>query len=176
MCIYARFKRCGGTYCCQLVFSRSRVVSQGMSQPRAELYAALINAFAGEVVRRSFKQYHKEATKFTDSQISLHWITNEEKPLKLWTRKSDRNPEVYNKSAVVLCSNERYVSRYWYKKRCGAWGHQLRLSMGKWSSKDETWQIWISSVNFRQHQTEWIRIQWDEERGWSAHFKTIQNS
>ena len=86
MCIYARFKRCGGTYSCQLVFSRSRVVSQGMSQPRAELYAALINAYAGEVVRRSFKQYHKEATKFTDSQISLNWITNEEKPLKLWTR------------------------------------------------------------------------------------------
>ena len=59
---------------------------QGMSQPRAELYAALINAYAGEVVRRSFKQYHKEAIKFTDSQISLHWITNEEKPLKQWTR------------------------------------------------------------------------------------------
>ena len=45
-------------------------------------YAALINTYAGEVVRRSFKQYHKNAIKFTDSQISLHWITNEEKPLK----------------------------------------------------------------------------------------------
>ena len=55
VCIYARFKRRDGTYSCQLVFSRSRVVPQGMSQPRAELYAALINAYADEVVRRSFK-------------------------------------------------------------------------------------------------------------------------
>ena len=86
VCIYARFKRRDGTYSCQLVFSSSRVVPQGMSQPRAELYAALINAYAGEVVRGSFKQYHKEAIKFTGSQISLHWITNEEKPLKQWTR------------------------------------------------------------------------------------------
>ena len=86
VCIYARFKKYDGTYSCQLVFSCSRVVPQGMSQPRAELYATLINAYAGEVVRRSFKQYHKEAIKFTDSQISLHWIKNEEKPLKLCTR------------------------------------------------------------------------------------------
>ena len=86
VCIYARFKRRDGTYSCQLVFSRSRVVPQGMSQPRAELYAALINAYAGEVVRRSFRQDHKEAIKFTDSQISLHWITNQEKSLKQWTR------------------------------------------------------------------------------------------
>ena len=86
VCIYARFKRRNGSYSSQLVFSRSRVVPQGMTQPRAELYAALINAYAGEVVRRSFKKFHKEAIKFTDSQISLHWITNEEKPLKQWTR------------------------------------------------------------------------------------------
>ena len=85
VCIHARFKRRDRTYSCQLVFSRSRVVPRGMSQPRAELYAALINAYAGEVVRRLFKQYHKEAIKFTDRQISLHWIANEEKPLKQWT-------------------------------------------------------------------------------------------
>ena len=57
-----------------------------MSQPRAELYAALINAYAGEVVRWSFKQYHKEAIKFTDSEFSLHWIINEKKPLKQQTQ------------------------------------------------------------------------------------------
>ena len=85
-CVYARFKRQNGEYSCQLVFARTRVVPQGMSQPRAELYAALINAYSGEVVRRSFKDFHKQAVKFTDSQISLHWISNDEKPLKQWTR------------------------------------------------------------------------------------------
>ena len=40
----------------------------------------------GEVVRRSFKNLHKEAFNFTDSQISLFWITNDQKPLKQWVR------------------------------------------------------------------------------------------
>ena len=85
-CVYARFKRRNGLYSCQLVFARTRVVPQGMTQPRAELYAALTNAYTGEIVRRSFKEFHKESIKFTDSQICLYWLTNEEKPLKLWTR------------------------------------------------------------------------------------------
>ena len=85
-CVYARFKRRNGLYSCQLVFARTRVVPQRMTQPRAELYAALTNAYTGEIVRRSFKEFHKESIKFTDSQICLYWLTNEEKPLKLWTR------------------------------------------------------------------------------------------
>ena len=85
-CIYARFKRRNGSYSCQLVFARTRVVPKDMSLPRAELYAALTNAYTGEVVRRSFKDYHKDSIKFTDSQICLHWLSNNEKPLKLWTR------------------------------------------------------------------------------------------
>ena len=42
--IYARFLRRNGTYSCQLVFSRSKVVPDGLSQPRAELLAAALNA------------------------------------------------------------------------------------------------------------------------------------
>ena len=41
--IYARFLRGNGTYSCQLVFSRSKVVPDGVSQPRAELLAAALN-------------------------------------------------------------------------------------------------------------------------------------
>lgn len=85
-CVYARFKRRNGSYSCQLVFARTRVVPKDMSLPRAELYAALTNAHTGEVVRRSFKDYHQSSLKFTDSQICLHWLSNDEKPLKLWTR------------------------------------------------------------------------------------------
>lgn len=84
--IYARFKRRNGDHSCQLVLSRSRVIPKDMSQPRAELYAALLNSHTGEIVRRSFYNWHKSAIKVTDSQIVLHWISNEDKPLKQWTR------------------------------------------------------------------------------------------
>ena len=45
--IYIRFKRRDGTHSCQLLFARSN----GMTQPRAELYAAVLNTHSGEVVR-----------------------------------------------------------------------------------------------------------------------------
>ena len=85
-CVYARFKRRNGNHSCQLVLSRTKVVPQGMSQPRAELLAALTNSYTGKVVRRSFKNFHQSAIKFTDSQICLYWITNDQKPLKQWVR------------------------------------------------------------------------------------------
>ena len=51
--INARFLRRNGTYC-QLVFSRSKVVPDGLSQPRAELLAATLNAHICETVKRAF--------------------------------------------------------------------------------------------------------------------------
>ena len=85
-CVYARFRRKSGDYSCQLVLSRSKIVPNGMSLPRAELNAALLNTNTGEVVRRSFKGYHQQSFKLTDSQIVLFWITNSQKPLKQWVR------------------------------------------------------------------------------------------
>ena len=41
--IYARFKRKNGLYSCQLVFARSKIVPDGMTIPRAELFAAVLN-------------------------------------------------------------------------------------------------------------------------------------
>ena len=84
--IYARFKRKDGSYSCQLVFARSRLIPTKMTQPRAELCAALINTHTGEIVRRAFGQHDTNAFKFTDSQIVLHWISNENRPLKQWVR------------------------------------------------------------------------------------------
>ena len=84
--IHAIFKRKDGSYSCQLVFARSRLIPTKMTQPRAELYAALINTHTGEVVGRAFGQHHTKAFKFTDSQIVLHWIRNEIRPLKQWVR------------------------------------------------------------------------------------------
>ena len=70
--IYARFLKKDGTYSCQIVFARSKLVPEGMTQPRAELLAANLNAHTGEVVRRSFKKYHVNALNLTDSQVALH--------------------------------------------------------------------------------------------------------
>ena len=82
--IYARFKRKDGSYLRQLVFARSRLIPTKMAQRRAELYAALINTHTGEIGRRAFRQHHKNAFKFTDNQIVLHWISNENRPLRRW--------------------------------------------------------------------------------------------
>ena len=83
--IYARYLRRNGEYSCQLIFSRTRTVKD-LTQPRAELYAALINCHTGEIVRRSISKWHKSSIKLTDSQIVLHWIDNDDKPLKKWVR------------------------------------------------------------------------------------------
>ena len=84
--IYARFKRKDGSYSYQLVFARSRLIPTEVTQPPAELYAALINTHTEEIIRRVFGPYHMNAFKFTDSQIVLHWISNENRSLKQWVR------------------------------------------------------------------------------------------
>ena len=108
--IYARFKRRSGEYSCQLVFARSKLVPDGMTQPRAELLAAHVNAHTGEVVKRAFGTYHKSSLKLTDSQITLHWINNKDLSLKQWvrnrvveiTRFTDTSSWKYVKSADMI--------------------------------------------------------------------------
>ena len=84
--IYVRFKRSNGEYSCQLVLGRSKIRSENTSQPRAELFAALLNTHSGEVVRRSFGKYHASHPKLSDREIVLHWLKNDGKPLKQWVR------------------------------------------------------------------------------------------
>ena len=84
--IYIRFKRTNGEFSCQLIFAKSRLVPDGMTQPRAELYAALVNAHSGEIVRRALGKYQQHSLKFTDSQIVLYWICKNDQVLKEWVR------------------------------------------------------------------------------------------
>ena len=42
----------------------------------------------GEVVRRSFQKLHQNSIKFSDSQIVLYWINNEDRPIKQWAKNS----------------------------------------------------------------------------------------
>ena len=58
--IYARLEMKDGTFSFQLVFSRSKVVPEGTSIPRAELMAATMNATTGHTVKRAFGKYHKQ--------------------------------------------------------------------------------------------------------------------
>ena len=55
--IYGRFLRKNGSYSCQLIFSRSKIVPDNMTIPRAELFAAVLNATTGHVVHLSLSKY-----------------------------------------------------------------------------------------------------------------------
>ena len=50
--IYAQFRRRDGTFSCQLVFARSKVLLEGISILRAELVAAGMNAATGHTVKK----------------------------------------------------------------------------------------------------------------------------
>lgn len=84
--VYVRFPLKSGGFSCQLLFARSKLLRGNMTQPRAELAAAYLNAHTGEVVRRALVNFHKYSTKLTDSKIALSWICNKELQLKQWTR------------------------------------------------------------------------------------------
>ena len=49
--IYVRFPKKDGSYSCQLVFARTKIISSDMSMPRAELFAANLNATTGHIVK-----------------------------------------------------------------------------------------------------------------------------
>ena len=84
--IYAGFFRRNESYSCQLISWRSKIITDGLSQSRAELLAATMNAHTGEIVRRSLQSNHKGNLKLTDSQMVVHWINNIKKPPKQWFR------------------------------------------------------------------------------------------
>ena len=83
--IYVRFKRPSG-YSSQLVLARSRILPENTTQPRAELSAAVLNTHTGEIMKKALYKHHKGHLKMCDSQIVLHWLSNPDKPLKLWPR------------------------------------------------------------------------------------------
>ena len=84
--IYVRFELTDGSFSCQLVFARSKILPQGVSVPRAELMAAHLNAATGHTVKKAFGDRHKSALKLTDSTVALHWICSNTISLKAWTR------------------------------------------------------------------------------------------
>ena len=84
--VHVRFERKDGSFSCQLVFSRSKVLPENVSTPRAELMAAHMNAATGFTVKKAFGNYHKKAVKLSDSMVALHWISCKRTVLKTWVR------------------------------------------------------------------------------------------
>ena len=84
--IYNQQVKKDGSHSCQLIFSRSKLISDSLSQPRAELFAATMNARTGEIIGRALQENHKGKMKLTDSQVVLHWLSNYEKTVKQWMR------------------------------------------------------------------------------------------
>ena len=108
--IYARFLKKDGTYSCQLVFSRSKIIPDGVTQPRAELFAATMNTHTDEIVRRAFQSNHKERVKLSDSQVTLFWINNQDKPVNQWVQNSCRNEQIYTTFRMDICAQLRHVA------------------------------------------------------------------
>ena len=84
--IYVRFLRKSGEYSSQLLFSRTKIVPQDMTLPRAELLAASLNASTGHIVKTALGERHKKAWKLTDSQVVMHWINCFRSKLKMFVR------------------------------------------------------------------------------------------
>ena len=84
--IYVRFQRRNGEYSCQLVFARTKIVPDDMTLPRAELFAATLNATTGHVVNLSLRDLVKSRISLVDSQIALFWIISTHTQLKQWVR------------------------------------------------------------------------------------------
>ena len=84
--IYARFELMNGSHSCQLVFSRTKVVPEGTTTPRAELMASSMNASTGFTVQKAFGKYHKRHLKLTDSMVAFYWINSTKSALKTFVR------------------------------------------------------------------------------------------
>ena len=78
--IYVRFLRKDKSYSCQLL------VPDETSQPRGELFSLVVLTHSGEVVRRALNKYQKKRLMFSDSQVALHWFSNDTRVLKQWVR------------------------------------------------------------------------------------------
>ena len=84
--LYVRFKRKNGRYHCQILFARTKILPKDMGPPRAELFAAELNATTGHSVYLALGKFITKRVHLTDSQITLFWICNPKLRLKKWVR------------------------------------------------------------------------------------------
>jgi hypothetical protein len=85
---YVRFKRRNGEMSCQLILSKTKIVPEDTTLPRAELMAATLNVHVSEIVKRSVQNLLRipSCTFVLDSEIVLHWISSYTKQLLPFVR------------------------------------------------------------------------------------------
>ena len=83
---YVRFELKDGGCSCQLILAKTKIVPDGMTLPRAELLAAVLNVHICRVVKRALRERVVRQILVTDSEIALFWMNNDTKYLKPWTR------------------------------------------------------------------------------------------
>jgi hypothetical protein len=80
--IYAGVRRPDGTFSCNLILAKSKMVHATI--PRNELEAIVLCAEASLIVQRALTNQIDEVRYYTDSRIALCWILNESKRLRMW--------------------------------------------------------------------------------------------
>lgn len=80
--IYASYKLRDGSYSCQLLTSKSKLLD--MSIPRNELSAILLMAELAFITKKSLGSAVSEVLYFTDSTIALSWCHNVNKKLRMF--------------------------------------------------------------------------------------------
>ena len=81
--IHARYKLRSGGYSCQILTSKSKLVSTS-TIPRAELKGARMAAAMGFICIKNFNPSNVKY--LSDSTIVLHWLNNDERPLSTAVR------------------------------------------------------------------------------------------
>ena len=84
--IYIRFKRKCRQYSCQLIMSKTKIVPELTTLPRAELIASTLNTHVSQIVKRSLKDYIGNCIYVLDLEIVLHWICSSSKQLLPFVR------------------------------------------------------------------------------------------
>jgi len=137
--IYVRFKKKSRVYSCQLIVARSRIVPDGLSQPRDELYAALVNTHTKTVLWRK-SQVIIEV--YTDSQITLYWICNTNLPLKQWVRNHVTEIHRFTKQSQWKHVKSEDIIADFGTRRCSRIENIQQVSIWvnsfKWTHNDES--------------------------------------
>ena len=86
-CVYGRVKLKDGSFDCNLLMAKSKVVTK-CTIPRAELRAATLASSLALVTRQNLGKYIVKETYVTDSSITLFWLNQDQRPLMVGVRNS----------------------------------------------------------------------------------------
>ena len=84
-CVHGRVEKRDGSFACQLLSAKSKLVSN-LTIPKAELRAAALAVHLAHSAKRDLGTQLKQSIYVTDSSIVLHWISNDERPLETLVR------------------------------------------------------------------------------------------